>query len=40
MRRPLLALLTATLIGTGAAAIGGGGTALAEETASPERHWS
>jgi len=40
MRRPLLALLTATLIGTGAAAIGGGSTALAEETASPERHWS
>jgi ubiquinol-cytochrome c reductase cytochrome c1 subunit len=41
MRRPLLALLTAALIGTGANAIGGSGIALAAETpAAPERHWS
>ncbi len=31
MRRPLLALLTAALIGTGANAIGGSGIALAAE---------
>ena len=41
MRRPLLALLTAALIGTGASVIGAGGTALAKEAPTlPELHWS
>ena len=41
MRRPLLALLTAALIGTGASVIGAGGTALAAEAPTPpELHWS
>ena len=41
MRRPLLALLTAALIGTGANGIGGSAIALAAEAeAPPEVHWS